>query len=62
MKKCKTCNESLPDDGPDYAGNCPGCHDETQEAMALREDEFESSLGGVLGADGQVYSDADPGM
>lgn len=37
------------------------CYRRKHPQLAPRE-EFEPDYGGVLGADGQVYSDADPGL
>jgi hypothetical protein len=50
----------LPPCGP-TDGLCAGCASDSDDYEGQR-DEDQPDYGGVLGADGQVYSDADPGL
>ncbi len=61
--KCGKLYEAKGDDADDPNGMCTPCwraHRSADRAHAFPE--TEPDYGGVLGADGQIHSDADPGL
>lgn len=51
----------FPQPGRGYYDEGTGCYDDP-EPLPEASDEADNECGGVLGADGHIHSDADPGL
>lgn len=61
--KCGVCYDAKGDDADDPNGLCNECWRRKRNADRRRaNNEDQIDYGGVLGADGQIHSDADPGL